>query len=99
MTSKFLPPQQQMQQNQVAIDIKQTTPIVCECGNYTFERVTFLRALSAIASPSGKDEIVPIMAYACNSCGVVPSRLVPPIIREEAISKQTETTSTLTLLP
>lgn len=70
---------------QVSIDVSKTKALICKCGNHTFEQVSFLRVLPALVSPNGKDAIIPMMTFACNSCGAVPDQVIPPFIREEAL--------------
>jgi len=67
----------------VQLDISATTPVVCECGNYTFVHSVFLREVSALVSPSGKAGIVPVPTFTCNSCGRVPDQVVPPFLKTE----------------
>jgi hypothetical protein len=70
---------------QVSIDIGKTKALICKCGNHTFEQISFLRVLPALLSPNGKDAVIPMMSFACNSCGAVPDQVIPPFIRDEAI--------------
>jgi hypothetical protein len=69
---------------QPKIDMKQTKPIVCDCGNYTFTTAVFLREVSALVSPNGQAGVVPISTVVCNACGRVPDKMIPPFLREEA---------------
>ena len=60
-------PQQQMQ-----VDISQTTEEVCEsCENDTFVQVFKMRKLSALLSPTGQESMIPIQIFACAKCGHV----------------------------
>ena len=59
-------------QQQMNVDISQTTEMKCEkCGNNTFKQTMMLRKLSAIVSPSGKETIIPVGVFACESCNHV----------------------------
>lgn len=69
---------------QPKIDMKQTKPIVCDCGNYTFTTAVFLREVSALVSPNGQAGVLPISTVVCNACGRVPDKMIPPFLREEA---------------
>lgn len=74
MTSKFIPPdpRQQMRQQQQMPDLSLATDIVCEnCNNLTFQEVVLLKKISAIASPNGKEGLIPIPTFACVACGYV----------------------------
>ena len=58
------------QQQQMQVDISQTTEEVCEsCGNDTFTQVYKMRRLSALLSPTGKPTMIPIQVFACHKCG------------------------------
>ena len=54
--------------DQVNIPLKDTKPIVCECGCEIFDVGASLRAVSAIVSPSGKDEVLPVQTFYCKKC-------------------------------
>jgi predicted nucleic acid-binding Zn ribbon protein len=52
------------------IDFSKTTEIKCEaCGGQTFKQTLLMRKMSALVSPNGQEAIVPVMAFACDSCG------------------------------
>ena len=46
--------------------------IVCECGCKTFVQVYVLKKLSALISPTGRQEILDIPLYKCSACGKIP---------------------------
>lgn len=52
----------------VQIDINKTEGIRCVCGNETFTQIIFLRKISALLSPTGKAELIPMPAYKCERC-------------------------------
>ena len=52
----------------VQIDINKTEGLKCACGNETFTKVIFLRKISALLSPTGKAELIPMPAYKCERC-------------------------------
>lgn len=73
-----------MDQNQVnaaAMGKPQITPdmlrnsknVVCECGGMIFSEKLFFKKISAIISPSGKEEVAPMPIIVCERCGKVPS--------------------------
>ena len=65
----------QQQQN---VDLSASRPYVCEaCGHDTFQTVFKLRTISAIASPSGEEMLVPIQAFACVKCGHINKEFLP----------------------
>jgi len=73
---------QKQQQLNMNIDLDKATPIKCnnkivdlekgiemECGGEIFTQGVELKKLSALVSPNGQEAIVPVMAFACDSCG------------------------------
>ena len=66
------PPQQ--------IDINDTETIICEnCGNASFIQSFFLKRISPLVSPTGKEAIVPIQVFACGNCGTIPKNMMSQI--------------------
>ena len=56
------------------VDVSQTTPVKCEkCENQTFKQTLLLRKVSALVSPNGQEQYVPIAVFACEKCGNVNS--------------------------
>ena len=61
-------------QMQEQIDMSQTTSLKCEkCENLTFKQTLLIRKLSALVSPNGQEQIIPIGVFACEKCGHVNS--------------------------
>ena len=61
-------------QMQEQIDISKTSAIKCEkCENQTFKQTLLLRKVSALVSPNGQEQYVPIAVFACEKCGHVNS--------------------------
>jgi len=61
-------------QVQETIDMSQTTQIKCEkCENSTFKQTLLIRKMSALVSPNGQEQYVPIAVFACEKCGHVNS--------------------------
>ena len=59
-------------QQQMNIDISQTSEMKCDkCENNTFKQTMMLRKVSAIVSPNGKETIIPVGVFACESCNHV----------------------------
>jgi uncharacterized Zn finger protein len=94
MTSKFIPPSgkpdpRQMQQQMP--DLSLATDIVCEnCGNLTFQEVMLMKKISAIASPNGKEGIIPIPTFACVACGYV-NQMFRPVKSARTDEETTQT--------
>ena len=73
---KGMPPRQEGLQ----IDISKTDTIVCEeCGNASFIQAFFLKKVSALVSPTGKEAIVPIQVFSCGNCGAIPKNMMDQI--------------------
>ena len=54
------------------IDLSKTTIISCEsCGGKTFKQTMLIRKMSAIASPTGQEALIPVAVFACEQCGHV----------------------------
>ena len=52
--------------------------IVCEnCGCKFFRPVNAFKRLSALISPTGKEQIVPIPVYRCDECGHINEEFLP----------------------
>tara|TARA_Y100000592_G_scaffold12647_1_gene17770 strand:- start:4584 stop:4814 length:231 start_codon:yes stop_codon:yes gene_type:complete len=52
------------------VDLTHAKDIVCEkCQNKGFRQSMMLKKLSPLVSPNGQEAIVPVMAFACDSCG------------------------------
>ena len=59
-------------QMQEQIDLSKTSPLKCEhCENQTFKQTLLLRKMSALASPTGQEAIIPMQVFACEKCGHV----------------------------
>ena len=52
--------------------------ICCEeCGGKIFRSVQMFKRLSAIMSPTGKEQIVPIPVFRCDDCGHINAEFLP----------------------
>lgn len=46
---------------------------VCpHCGSKIFHEAVVLKKVSAILSPTGKEELMPIPVFVCDKCGEIP---------------------------
>lgn len=53
-----------------------TSPnVVCECGSKVFNSALVLKKISALVSPTGKEEIVDIPVFVCAKCGKIPAEI------------------------
>tara|TARA_R110000744_G_scaffold1628_2_gene5787 strand:+ start:121 stop:387 length:267 start_codon:yes stop_codon:yes gene_type:complete len=65
-------------QQQPNVDLSTSTAYTCDkCEHDTFKTVFKLRQISAIASPSGEEMLVPIQAFACVHCGHINKEFLP----------------------
>ena len=61
-------------QVQQTIDVSQTTPVKCDkCENQTFKQTLIIRKVSALVSPNGQEQYIPVAVFACEKCGHVNS--------------------------
>jgi len=61
----------------VQLDLNEADTITCqECGNASFIQSFFLKKISALMSPTGKEAIVPVQVFSCGNCGKVPSKMI-----------------------
>lgn len=81
-----------MNPGQVRIDpslIKSAKFIKCECGGAMFSEKMMLKRISAILSPTGKEEVFPMNVLVCEKCGMIPTELNPgDMIPEEYLAKK-----------
>lgn len=65
------------------VDLSTAVDIICEsCGGRHFREVAFIKRVSALVSPSGKEMIVPVGTFSCASCGHVNKEFDPFAVRE-----------------
>jgi len=71
---------QQARQN---VDLSSAKDVICEkCACSKFKEVAFIKRVSALVSPSGKEAIVPVGTFACADCGHVNVEFDPFAVRE-----------------
>jgi hypothetical protein len=62
---------------EVQLDLGEADTITCdECGNASFIQSFFLKKISALMSPTGKEAIIPVQVFSCGNCGTVPSKML-----------------------
>lgn len=62
----------------IPVGLEQTDEIVCEeCNSSAFHPAFLLRKVSALISPSGKETVIPIQVFACDSCGHINEEFLP----------------------
>jgi hypothetical protein len=55
--------------------IQNSPTLKCSCGGIVFVEGIVFKKISAILSPSGKEELAPINIIMCKNCGKVPDIL------------------------
>jgi hypothetical protein len=53
----------------IRVDVASLPNIKCGCGSVIFTEAFELKKLSALQSPSGKEELVPLPVIVCKICG------------------------------
>jgi len=63
---------------QVKIDLNDLIDIVCEnCEGKFFRQVSAFKKLSALISPTGKEQIMPVPVFRCDECGHINKEFLP----------------------
>ena len=69
-----------MPQKQVQIDISKADTITCDdCGNASFIQAFFLKKISALMSPTGKEALIQMQVFSCGNCGKIPKNMIDQI--------------------
>ena len=77
-----------MNQQRMNVDLSNALDIVCEeCGCKTFKEVAFVKKVSALVSPTGKEAIVPVGTFACSNCGHVNREFDPFAVPQQPVAK------------
>ena len=54
-----------------------------ECGGKVFRQVQMFKRLSALVSPSGKEQLVPVPVFRCDDCGHINDEFLPKLEKEK----------------
>ena len=66
------------------VDMNLAEDIRCtSCNGISFISCFLIKKVSALISPTGKETIIPVETFACNSCGHVNKEFMPTIIAQE----------------
>lgn len=68
-------------QNQIDIDLKDTTELKCKCENKTFVQVLLLRKISRLLTGKTQDSILPIQVMQCTDCGSILDASIPEQVK------------------
>ena len=70
--------QQPPQQPNINIRPEDLKNIVCEnCGGRFFREVQSFKRISALISPTGKEQIMPVPTFRCDDCGHINAEFMP----------------------
>tara|TARA_R100001015_G_C4607904_1_gene163053 strand:- start:655 stop:873 length:219 start_codon:yes stop_codon:yes gene_type:complete len=62
----------------INVDLSQTDEIKCdECESIAFHPAFLLRKVSPLISPTGKETVIPVQVFACDSCGHINEEFMP----------------------
>ena len=68
----------EMNTRPVSINPNDLEDIVCDkCGSQCFQPVYLFKKLSAVLSPTGVENIIPMQLYRCADCGHVNEAFLP----------------------
>ena len=68
--------------------IKNAKTFECICGGKIFSEKMILKKISALISPTGREETFPMNILICESCGKVPRELDPENMIPEEFKTQ-----------
>jgi len=64
--------------SKVKLDINDLVDIICEnCESKFFRQVNAFKRISALVSPTGKEQIVPVPVFRCDECGHINKEFLP----------------------
>lgn len=85
------------EESPVRVDLSSAPYIKCDaCGDMRFETVYLIKKLSALMSPTGKEEIIPLgppimpPIFACMACGHINEGFLPLPLRADLNKKKEE---------
>ncbi len=65
--------------------------VVCpKCGSKVFREAIILKKVSALISPTGKEELYPIPVYVCDKCGTIPDEFLNKSAAKEILGEVEE---------
>ena len=69
--------------------IKMSKTLTCSCGGMLFKQSTVFKRISAIISPTGKEELMPIEVVVCEKCNLVNREMTKyDVLPEEIMEKK-----------
>ncbi|NJO90812.1 MAG: hypothetical protein HC831_18985 [Chloroflexia bacterium] len=85
----------QMHQPQITADmVKNSRSLKCSCGGEIYLQGVLLKKLSALLSPTGKEEQLPIQVLYCKDCGLIhpetdPDNVIPEHLKSKSLKIET----------
>lgn len=67
--------------------LRDTTALICVCGNNTFAEKIHVRLLSKLVTGEAKDTIIPMPLLFCTKCDAPLAEMVPLEIKDELVPK------------
>ena len=65
--------------------------VVCsKCGSKVFREGLILKKVSALVSPTGREELYPIPVYVCDKCGAIPDEFLQKSAAKEILGETEE---------
>jgi hypothetical protein len=69
---------QEIPQSKIQLNAEDLSDIVCEnCGCCYFRQVNAFKRISALVSPTGKEQIIPVPTFRCDDCGHINDEFEP----------------------
>ena len=69
---------EEIPQSKIQLKAEDLVDIICEnCGSRYFKQVNAFKRLSALVSPTGKEQIVPVPTFRCDDCGHINEEFEP----------------------
>jgi hypothetical protein len=73
---------------QMQVDLTHASDVVCaKCENKVFQLGCFIKKLSEVTSPTGKEMIVPIQTLQCTGCRHVNDEFLPKDLKGVHVKK------------
>lgn len=79
-------------EQQMRLDLSQTTPIICEkCNGQIFKEVMMIRKVSRFITNQPQDTMVNIPLFSCHKCDHVNNEFLPEALRSDYVEIVEET--------
>jgi len=69
--------------SKVKLNMSDLKDIICEnCEGKIFREATMFKKLSALLSPTGKEQVIPIPVFRCDDCGHINAGFLPQLTKK-----------------